>query len=118
MKEWESGMLRCIQAFGFALLAGAISTPAHAQDWEFQVTPYAWLSGLSGDVGTIPGLPAGSVDLSFGDILDDLDFAGMLLASARNGPWVGAPPLGMCGPGGVILPNETPSSPIRSQRIC
>ena len=64
---------------------------AHAQsagDWEFSVTPYAWLSGLSGDVGTIPGLPSGSVDLSFGDILDDLDFAGMLMASARNGPWV------------------------------
>ncbi|MCE8537884.1 hypothetical protein KBY27_10465 [Ruegeria pomeroyi] len=63
----------------------------HAQsagDWEFRVTPYAWLSGLSGEVGAIPGLPSGSVDLSFGDILDDLDFAGMLMASARNGPWV------------------------------
>lgn len=77
-----------LRAIGFAFFAGAISTPSHAQDWEFQVTPYAWMSGLSGDVGTIPGLPAGSVDLTFADILEDLDFAGMLLASARNGPWV------------------------------
>lgn len=75
----------------FVLAIQGTSTMASAQladNWEFQVTPYAWLSGLSGEVGTIPGLPSGSVDLSFGDILDDLDFAGMLMASARNGPWV------------------------------
>ena len=61
---------------------------AGAQEWEFRVTPYAWMSGLSGEVGTIPGLPAGSIDLSFGDILEELEFAGMLMVSARNGPWV------------------------------
>jgi hypothetical protein len=71
------------------LVGGGSAVQAQsAGDWEFRVTPYAWLSGLSGDVGTIPGLPSGSVDLSFGDILDDLEFAGMLMASARNGPWV------------------------------
>lgn len=83
MKETFSALL----ALG---LLGA-GTSLHAQsadDWEFRVTPYAWLSGLSGDVGVIPGLPAGSVDLSFGDILDDLEFGGMLMATARNGPWV------------------------------
>lgn len=69
-----------------ALVSGVAGS--QAQEWEFQVTPYAWMSGLSGDVGTIPGLPAGSVDLAFGDILEDLDFAGMLMASARSGPWV------------------------------
>lgn len=86
--KWGNDAMRILRALGLATMAAAALTPARAQDWEFQVTPYAWLSGLSGDVGTIPGLPAGSVDLSFGDILDDLDFAGMLLASARNGPWV------------------------------
>lgn len=68
--------------------SGSVAHAQSASDWEFRVSPYAWLSGLSGDVGTIPGLPSGSVDLSFGDIVDDLDFAGMLMASARNGPWV------------------------------
>jgi len=67
---------------------GSAAQAQSAGDWGVRVTPYAWLSGLSGDLGTIPGLPPGSVDLSFGDILDDLEIAGMLAASARNGPWV------------------------------
>ena len=72
-----------------ALSAGAVGAQAqHAGGWSFEVTPYAWMAGLSGNVGTIPGLPPVEVDLSFGDILDDLDIAGMLFASARNGPWV------------------------------
>ena len=61
---------------------------AAQSDWEFQITPYVWMSGLDGKVGTIPGLPAASVDLSFGDILDNLDFAGMVFATARHDPWV------------------------------
>lgn len=76
--------LICLLGLGFGTTARAQSVG----NWDFRITPYAWLSGLSGDVGTIPGLPSGSVDLSFGDILDDLDFGGMLMASARNGPWV------------------------------
>ncbi|SDE71871.1 hypothetical protein [Ruegeria marina] len=64
-------------------------TQAAAQsDWEFNITPYAWMSGLSGDLGTVPGLPSQPVDLSFGDIFDDLDYGLFLLSSARNGPWV------------------------------
>lgn len=68
-----------------------LSLPVHAQDasdWEFQVTPYAWLSGLSGRLGTFSGAPPVDVDFSASDILDNLDFGGMVLASARNGPWV------------------------------
>ena len=73
-----------------ALLATVIAgTQADAQSgWEFNVTPYAWMSGLSGDLGTVPGLPSQPVDLSFGDILDDLDYGLFLFSSARNGPWV------------------------------
>lgn len=71
-----------------AFAAVAVSSGAQAQDWQFNVTPYAWLSGLNGQVGTIPGAPPVDVDLSFSDILDDLKFAGMLMASARKGPWV------------------------------
>jgi hypothetical protein len=39
-------------------------------------------------VGSFPGAPASAVDLSFRDVLDNLDLAGMLMASARRGPWV------------------------------
>ncbi len=74
-----------------ALLAGAvIAAPAVAQDagadgWAFTVTPYLWAAGISGEAGTLPGLPPADVDDSFGDIFDDLRFAGMVAASARRG---------------------------------
>ena len=71
-----------------ALSAAGAAHAQSASDWEWQATPYAWMSGLKGDVGTVAGLPPTEVDMSFSDVLDDLDFAGMFLASARNGPWV------------------------------
>lgn len=76
---------------GAGIASTAVAVPAAAQSaWEFEVTPYAWLSGIDGDIGTLPvnGVPPQSVSLSFGDVLDDLDFAGMLFASARRDPWV------------------------------
>jgi hypothetical protein len=70
--------------------AGFGCGPCVAQSWEFQVTPYAWLAGIDGNLGTVPvpNIPPQKVSLSFGDIWDDLDYAGMLYASARRGPWV------------------------------
>lgn len=65
------------------------TTAVHADsNWEFSITPFVWVAGLDGDIGTIPGLPPGEVSLSFGDILDDFDYGGFLYATARNGPWV------------------------------
>ncbi|MEM8957629.1 MAG: autotransporter outer membrane beta-barrel domain-containing protein [Pseudomonadota bacterium] len=65
-----------------------MASPGSASDWSFQVTPYAWFTGLSGEVGTSAGRDPVDIDLSFGDILGDLDAAGMLLGSARKGPWM------------------------------
>jgi opacity protein-like surface antigen len=53
--------------------------------WEFTVTPYFWGAGMDGDA-TIKGVES-SVDLSFGDILEDLDFGAMAHLEARNGKW-------------------------------
>ncbi len=66
-----------------------LPAPGWAQGgWEFTVSPYGWMSGLEGDVGTLPGYPSQPVDLSFGDVLNDLDYAFFLTGSARNDPWV------------------------------
>ena len=52
-------------------------TNAQSKDpWRFQVTPYGWLSGLTGRVGV--GRLQTDVDLSVGDVLDALKFAAML----------------------------------------
>lgn len=53
--------------------------------WEFTVTPYFWGAGMDGDA-TVKGVES-SVDLSFSDILDDLDFGAMAHLEARNGKW-------------------------------
>ena len=64
----------------------------HASDgsdsgWSIAVSPYLWAAGVNGKTGTLPGLPAADVDQSFGDILDDLKFAGMLIVTASKDRW-------------------------------
>jgi hypothetical protein len=61
---------------------------AGAEGWEFTLTPYAWLAGVDGQLGAVPGFPAADISLSFKDVLEDLDYAGFLTGAARNGPWV------------------------------
>jgi hypothetical protein len=70
------------------VIAVAMLFPVPAHAWELQVTPYAWLAGVDGDIGAVPGLSGDDISLSFGDVWDSLDYAGMLFASARNGSWV------------------------------
>lgn len=82
--------MRFIVASGFAVCmaaSGVLAEPKQASDWQFQLTPYIWMSGLEGDVGTLPNGSPIEVDLSFRDVLEDLDIAGMLFGSARNDQW-------------------------------
>ncbi|MEM1078722.1 MAG: hypothetical protein AAGI09_09370 [Pseudomonadota bacterium] len=55
--------------------------------WRYQISPYLWGAGLSGEAGVIPGAPPVDVDLSFKDILDDLEIAAMAVGQARKGNW-------------------------------
>lgn len=65
-------------------VAAQVSDPGSA--WQFEVTPYLWLStmplrvdvGASGSNGTIPPFPV---------FHTGLDFAGMGAIEARKGPW-------------------------------
>ena len=61
--------------------------PAEHAGWSFQLTPYPWGAGLKGDVATRPNLPTAEVDASFGDIIENTDFAFMLVGEARYGRW-------------------------------
>lgn len=56
--------------------------------WRFEFTPYVWGAGLDGTV-RINDRPRNglSVDQSFSDILDKLDFAAMALFEARTDRW-------------------------------
>ncbi len=79
---------RLFRALGIAV-GLCISSGATAQttgsNWQFTVAPYFWGAGISGTSGTLPGVPPAEFDLSFKDILENLDGSGMISGNARNG---------------------------------
>lgn len=60
--------------------AGLTPTP---DEWSLSISPYVWGAGLEGSVASFPGAPAADVDVSFSDILDNLDMAGMAIVQLR-----------------------------------
>lgn len=87
------GILRLLPVVLIASIVVGVSAQAgesgsdqsEESGWSFNVSPYLWAAGIKGTSGTLPGLPPAEVDQSFGDIFDDLEFAGMILGSARKG---------------------------------
>ena len=64
-------------------------TSAYAADddqWHFAIAPYFWASGVEGTVSFL-GLPEQSVEASFSDVLDNLDFGLLGHFEARKGRW-------------------------------
>jgi hypothetical protein len=59
------------------------TAPPSAEAWQVQVTPYAWGSGIDGQLGI--GDRTADIDASFRNILDHLHFAAMGLIDARRG---------------------------------
>jgi hypothetical protein len=74
---------------GAADLAPRLPPPVVAPfaDVEYRITPFFWMAGLDGEIGTRRNLPSVDVDVKFGDILRNLDFAAMLAGEYRNGRW-------------------------------
>jgi hypothetical protein len=73
-----------------AAFAGTPPSPAGTpppsdNGWQFRFAPYLWAQGLDGTAG-VRGL-AGDVNMDFGDIWNDLDFAFMGAFEARRGRW-------------------------------
>ncbi|MEX0655270.1 MAG: hypothetical protein WD534_05580 [Phycisphaeraceae bacterium] len=61
-----------------------LDTPTFDSDWEFQLTPYLWLTSVDGE-GTLGPLQS-DVQANFGDIVDDFDVWGVMgRLEARRG---------------------------------
>lgn len=77
-----------LMAAGLIAALVPATSAAAAQEtsgWDFTVSSYLWAAGLSADTEQF-GLPGTHVDLSFGDIIEDLDGAIMVtLGSRRDG---------------------------------
>jgi len=68
-----------------AFAQSPISAEAPKSRWEFDLVPYFWMAGLSGDM-TAKGIPV-HVSESFGDIWSDLDFGAQMHMEARKDRW-------------------------------
>ena len=55
------------------------------EDWQFRLTPYAWFSGISGQMATAPGSPSLPVDIPASDALKDTETSAMLIFEAQKG---------------------------------
>ena len=53
----------------------AVASQANAAEWQHEIAPYLWGSAMDGTVGI--GDVTAAADLSFSDILDDLEFGFM-----------------------------------------
>jgi hypothetical protein len=60
--------------------------PPPQHEWTLTVAPYFWAAGINGDVGLFGREPV-NVDESFGDIIQDLKFGGMVVTELHNGTW-------------------------------
>lgn len=63
---------------------------SEADAWQFEFTPYLFGASLDGKTGVSTGLGdvTADVDMSFDDILENLDSGFMALFEARKGPWM------------------------------
>ena len=77
--------LRYLSIFIPLLFATNHASADDSSEWQFTVVPYLWMAGQQGDVATLP--PAGDIelDLSFSDILSNMDMALMGFFEARKG---------------------------------
>lgn len=68
------------------LVAATLLSSARAEEpWRVQLTPYAWVPGVSGSIRPASWTPTLHSDISAGDILKDLDGALFLTGTVRKG---------------------------------
>jgi hypothetical protein len=61
------------------------ASPVAADGWDHMIAPYIWGTGLDGTIGIGP--VETSVDLSFGDILENLDGGVLIHYEGSKGDW-------------------------------
>ena len=72
-----------------ALSAMLLALPVHAEEeWELIISPFLWMAGQKGDVATLPNAQPAEIDITFEDILENLDMTLMGIVEARKGKLV------------------------------
>lgn len=73
-----------LMAANVGAFAADIAPPPDDSGWQFTVAPYLWAAGMEGKSGLF-GFPPQDVNVSFGDVLQNLEFGFMGAGEARNG---------------------------------
>lgn len=80
--------------FVAAVLTTALGAAAQAQGIamnddarQFYISGYLFASGVKGEVSTVGALPNANIDMSFRDVIGDLEGGIMGMAEYRDGPW-------------------------------
>jgi hypothetical protein len=87
VKRLAAAFLGCLLVVDVGISVGWAEEPggAQADRWSFTIAPYVYMSGLKGDVGTLPPAPSGKVDASFGDIIENVNLGFMGAGELRKG---------------------------------
>ena len=56
-----------------------------SDEWVFTATSYLWVTGQEGEVATWPPAAPAELDISFSDVVEDMDMALMGFLEARHG---------------------------------
>jgi hypothetical protein len=69
-------------------LASRADAQATNNDWQFELTPYGWVAGVSGTVGSDnAGGPGLGIEQTWSDVFAKIEFALMGSFEARKGRW-------------------------------
>jgi hypothetical protein len=70
----------------------AQAAPGHGEDapgrWRLTLTPYAWASGLGGELRPFAGAPTLRIEQGFSELARNVDAAGSMAFEAERGPWL------------------------------
>jgi hypothetical protein len=78
------------QALFYRVIAIVLATSpviafADNNEWGFSFTPYLWVTGQKGDVATLPPAGPAKLDISFNDVIENLDMSFMGFFEAKKG---------------------------------
>jgi hypothetical protein len=82
-KTLATSVIALLALGGMAKAADIAPPPEPVSGWEWEIAPYGWLAGLSGEAAQF-GLPEQEIDITIKQVLENLDIALMGLVQVRN----------------------------------